>query len=164
MAYVCDFCGYRNSEIKEGGGMSDIAKKITFTADCEEDLNRDVFKSDTARLCIPQVGLDMEPGTLGSLYTTIEGLVAKVISELEEKNPFGKGDSATDKKFIEFLDKMRDIQNGKSFPVTIILDDANANCFIYNPNAPEPDPKIVFEEYERTDEQNDMLGISHMEV
>lgn len=23
MAFVCDFCGYRNSEIKEGGGMGD---------------------------------------------------------------------------------------------------------------------------------------------
>ena len=29
MAFVCDFCGYRNSEIKEGGGISEKGKKIT---------------------------------------------------------------------------------------------------------------------------------------
>ena len=26
MAFMCDFCGYRNSEIKEGGGTGEKAK------------------------------------------------------------------------------------------------------------------------------------------
>ena len=49
MAFVCDECGYRNSEIKEGGGMSDKAKKITFKVNEEKDLMRDVFKSATSK-------------------------------------------------------------------------------------------------------------------
>lgn len=48
MAFVCEQCGYRNSEIKEGGGIGEKAKKITFTCDEPELLNRDVFKSDSA--------------------------------------------------------------------------------------------------------------------
>lgn len=32
---------------------------------------------------------------MGSMYTTVEGLLAKVIEELDNTNPFGKGDSAT---------------------------------------------------------------------
>jgi len=48
MAFSCDYCGYRNSEIKEGGGISDKAKKITFKVTEESDLNRDVFKSATS--------------------------------------------------------------------------------------------------------------------
>ena len=106
MAFVCDECGYRNSEIKEGGGISAKAKRITFKVNNDRDLCRDVFKSGTARFSIPEVGLDMEPGTLGSLYTTTEGLVAKVIDEMKETNPFGRGDSAIDKKFTEFIEKL----------------------------------------------------------
>lgn len=49
MAFVCDHCGYRNSEIKEGGGIGDKAKKITFKVNEEKDLSRDVFKSGTAK-------------------------------------------------------------------------------------------------------------------
>jgi zinc finger protein len=75
MAFSCEFCGRRSSEIKHGGGMSDKATKITFTAKNERDLHRDIFKSDSCRVSIPEVGLDLEPGTRGSMYTTIEGLM-----------------------------------------------------------------------------------------
>ena len=30
MAFHCDYCGYRNSEIKEGGGVGEKSKRITF--------------------------------------------------------------------------------------------------------------------------------------
>ena len=82
MAFCCDYCGYRYSDIKEGGGISDKAKKITFKVKNDQDLCRDVFKSGTARFEIPEVGFDMEAGSLGGLYTTVEGLVAKLIEEL----------------------------------------------------------------------------------
>ena len=69
-----------------------------------------------------------------------------------------------DKKYLEFLDKLDDLKNGKNFPFTLILDDPSDNCFVYNPNAPLEDPKIVIEYYERSEEQNDDLGITHMNV
>lgn len=49
-------------------------------------------------------------------------------------------------------------------PFTFILDDPLSNCFIYNPQAPEDDPQIKIEIYERTWEQNDDLGINDMVV
>lgn len=52
MAFVCEHCGYRNSEIKEGGGIGDKAKKITFSVTEPDDLCRDLFKSDTAKFRI----------------------------------------------------------------------------------------------------------------
>ena len=42
------------------------------------------------------------------------------------------------------------------------MDDPLANCFIYNPNAPEDDPQIEVEIYDRTEEQNEDLGINDM--
>lgn len=103
------------------------------------------------------------PGTLGSMYTTVEGLLAKILDHLNEANPFGSGDSATNAKFIEFCEKLSQLQQGNQ-PFTVILDDPLSNCFIYNPNAPEDDPQIQVEIYERTDEQNEDLGINDMNV
>lgn len=163
MAFICDFCGYRNSEIKEGGGIAGQAKRITVDVSDPAYLNRDVFKSDTAGFSIPELGFDMGAGTLGSVYTTIEGLLAKLLSELEANNPFGQGDSAADNKFADFMARVQELKSGEK-PFTLVLDDAAGNCFVYNPNAPEADPKIKIEEYERTAEQNDELGISHMDV
>lgn len=163
MAFVCDECGYRNSEIKEGGGIGDKAKRITFKVNKEADLNRDVFKSGTSKLMIPEVGLDMDAGSLGSVYTTVEGLVVKLVEEFQEKNPFGVGDSRNDNKFLEFIKKLEDLKEAKT-PWTLILDDGADNCFIYNPYAPEDDPQITIDMYDRTDEQNDELGITHMNV
>ena len=80
MAFSCDICGYRNTEIKNGGGISDKATRIVFKVEKAEDLNRDCFKSDSCVLAIPEVDFAMAPGSLGSVYTTVEGLLDKVIS------------------------------------------------------------------------------------
>jgi len=163
MAFICDDCGYRNSEIKEGGGISDKAKKLTLNVSHPDLLNRDIFKSDTAKFTIKELGFDMEPGSLGSVYTTVEGLLVKLIDELTNNNPFGGGDSATDRKFLDFLDRLGEFKDGKK-PFTLILDDAADNCFIYNPDAPNEDPHVEVHIYERTAEQNDDLGIADMQT
>jgi zinc finger protein len=78
MAFSCDFCGYRNTEIKGGGGIAEKATKIVFKVETPDDMNRDIFKSDSCTLEIPEVDFAMAPGTLGSMYTTTEGLLDKV--------------------------------------------------------------------------------------
>jgi zinc finger protein len=164
MAFSCIECGHRSSEIKHGGGMSDKATKIVFTALGERDLHRDVFKSDSCELSIPEVGLEMSPGTQGSMYTTMEGLFDQTITHLKKANPFGSGDSKESKDFLAFIDKLTDYKDGKVFPFTIILDDPLSNCFIYNANAPEDCPQTKITVYERTHEQNEELGINQMNV
>jgi len=99
MAFSCDHCGWRSSEIKQGGGIPEKATKIVFTALGPEDLNRDVFKSDTVEVKLPDCGIELEPGTQGSMYTTVEGLFAQIIEHLDKTNPFGKGDSVDSKAF-----------------------------------------------------------------
>ena len=121
--------------------MGDKAKKITLKVKEPKDLNRDVFKSATAKFTIPELGFDMDSGSMGSLYTTVEGLIMKAHSELETNNPFGAGDSKDSDKFLEFLKKLSALRSG-TIPFTIILDDPADNCFVYNPFAPEDDPSI----------------------
>ena len=98
------------------------------------------------------------------MYTTVEGLLVKLHDSLKENNPFGIGDSSTNTKYLEFLTSINELKEFKRGPFTIIMDDAISNCFIYNPNAPEADPQIEIKVYERTEEQNDELGINDMNV
>jgi zinc finger protein len=57
MAFTCDECGYKNTEIKDGGGIPDKGKKIVFKVNEASDLNRDVFKAESCELMIPELDL-----------------------------------------------------------------------------------------------------------
>lgn len=164
MAFSCDECGHHDSEVKTGGNVSKNARKITLKCDNEEDLKRDVFKSDSAQLEIPEVGLELTPGTLGGVYSTVQGLIQKITENLKENNPFG-GDSDLDAKgkLEKFFADMKEIEDMKR-PFTLIIDDPLDDSFIQNPHHPHPDPKLVSLEYPRTAEQNEELGLTHMKI
>ena len=49
-------------------------------------------------------------------------------------------------------------------PFTIILDDPLANSYIQNLYAPDPDPNMTIEFYDRTFEQNEELGLNDIKV
>ena len=85
------------------------------------------------------------------MYTTVEGLLDKIVTHLEEVNPFGRGDSTSSDKFLGFLEELKKLRAGDK-PFTVVLDDPLSNCFIYNPSAPEEDPQIRVEVYDRTED------------
>jgi zinc finger protein len=93
MSFKCHHCGYKDTEVKIGGEISKTAKRITLSVTEAEDLNRDIFKSDTATVKIKEFDFEMMPGSLGSFYTTVEGLFGLIVDRLETSNPF-KGDSS----------------------------------------------------------------------
>jgi len=49
-------------------------------------------------------------------------------------------------------------------PFTLILDDPLANSYLQNLYAPDPDPNMEIELYDRTWEQNEDLGLNDMKV
>lgn len=53
------------------------------------------------------------------------------------------------------------MKNGE-MPFTLCIDDPMDNCFILNPYYPKKDPKVDIESYQRTEEQNDQLGITYL--
>ena len=166
MSFKCHHCGYKDTEVKIGGEVSPTAKKITLTVSDPEDLNRDIFKSDTAMVTIEEFDFEMLPGSLGSFYTTVEGLIGLIIDRLEKTNPF-RGDSAEVDRlanYQKFIQKMKEVQEGQHLPFVLEFDDPLDNCFVMNPNYPNEDPKVKVEIYKRTEEQEDELGILDMEV
>ncbi|KAL7716376.1 Zinc finger protein [Entamoeba marina] len=163
MAFSCDVCGYRSNEIKCGGGVPDKGKRITFVPRTQDDLSRSFLKSDTAFVKIPEIGIELEEGTLGSKFTTIEGFIQDIYNSFKDM-PFVQGDSAqaTDtERMKELLDSLKAIKN-MELPFSVVIDDPMANSYIQNPYVPSDDPCCIVEEYERTEEQNSDLGLTDM--
>jgi zinc finger protein len=166
MATTCDSCGYKSNEVKAGGAIAPKGKKITLKMTDEEDLSRDILKSETCALKIPEINLELTYGTLGGRFTTIEGLLDQIYDELDTKTPFTKGDSVTPErkhKFADFLQRLDEVKEMKR-EFTLILDDPLANSYLQNIYAPDPDPNMTIEEYERTFQQNEDFGINDMVV
>ncbi|KAM0682007.1 nucleolar zinc-finger protein [Mitosporidium daphniae] len=166
MATTCPVCNFKSSEIKTGGAISPLGRRITFSLQCPEDLSRDILKSETCSIFIPEIDLELAPGTLGGRFTTIEGLLVQIKEEMEERIPFALGDSATPKQTVRFQSLVQALSAvlNETKPVTIVIDDPLANSYLQSFFAPDPDPQIQVEDYERTEEQQDSLGLTHLSV
>ncbi|KAI6149746.1 zf-ZPR1-domain-containing protein [Pisolithus tinctorius] len=167
MSTNCENCGYRDNEVKSGAAISDKGKRITLRVEDREDLSRDILKSETCGLTIPEIDLALQPGTLGGRFTTVEGILEQVYEELSEK-VYTVGDSSTmvdedRQKFQDFLKQLKEITAAEK-PFTLILDDPLANSYLQNLYAPDPDPNMEIITYERTWQQNDELGLNDMKV
>jgi zinc finger protein len=165
MAFSCDKCGAKSREVKVGGETSEKAKRITLKVNHEDDLRRDLFKSETAIIKVPEIELELTLGDVGGIYTTVEGLVEQIHDHMKDNNPF-IGDSAQSElreKLDKFFEQLKNLQN-LAHPWTLILDDPMANCFIQNPFHPETDHKVEVEIYDRTWDQNEELGLNDMKT
>jgi len=76
----------------------------------------------------------MSAGTLGSKFTTIEGLLKDVSEQLNEVSPFAAGGDSEDKSKASHmkicLDKLKKIKDGQMLNVTIVLDDPSGNSYL----------------------------------
>lgn len=161
MASHCEKCGYRSNEVKSGTGFSEKGKKITLKVTNAEDLTRDVLKSETCSIEIPELDLETGSMAVSGKFTTVEGLLEDLKKMMIETNPFIGGDSETSDRLVQVGKRIDEFAKGNG-EFTLILDDANNNSFIQNFLAPKPDPYLTEVEYERTFEQNEELGLNDM--
>jgi len=163
MAFTCDKCGYRSNEVHPGGSYTDHGTKVTLRVKSPDDMSRSLLKSDTCTMTFPEIDLELGPGTLGSRFTTVEGMIDEILASFLS-NPFIVGDSAEDdqKQRLEKLTKsLKSFKTGK-VPFTLIMDDPMSNSHIQNPLYPEKDPQLDEEPYKLTWEQMEEFGINNM--
>lgn len=172
MSTVCDSCGYRSNDVKTGGEIPELGEKITLHVKASADLGRDILKSETCGLECPELKLSVNPGTLGGRFTTVEGLLTQVRNDLHGQifEADGKnhgGDSlATEEKsqWDEFFDGLDTAIRGDR-PFTVVLTDPFASSYVQPlVDPPAPDPSIKRENYTRTDEEEEELGLKDMKV
>ncbi|KAE9384652.1 Method: conceptual translation supplied by author [Gymnopus androsaceus JB14] len=85
MSTNCDRCRYRDNEVKSGAAISEQGKRMILKVEDSEDLSRDILKSETAGLTIPEIDLVLTHGTFGGRFTTLEEILEQVYEELSEK-------------------------------------------------------------------------------
>ena len=59
---------------------------------------------------MPELELELQPGTLGGRFNTIEGLLTAVKEQLSGQNPFVTGDSASGTKMGEFIENLTKVR------------------------------------------------------
>ncbi|OAA49012.1 zinc finger protein zpr1 [Beauveria brongniartii RCEF 3172] len=173
MSTVCGDCGYRSNDVKTGGEIPEEGEVITLIVEDNVDLARDILKSETCGLECPELQLQVNPGTLGGRFTTVEGLLTQVRNDLhgqifDANGQSGQGgDSVVSSDrtqwdtFFEGLDAA--IRGDKKF--SVILTDPFASSFVQPlVDPPAPDPKITRTKYKRTIEEEEELGLGDMKV
>ncbi|CAO1601425.1 nucleolar zinc-finger protein [Xanthoria calcicola] len=171
-AVMCTECNYRASDVKTGGEIPRLGKRIYLDVRDPLDLRRDILKSETCYLKIDEIDVEVAPGTMGGRFTTVEGLLTQIrddtkgtVFDTDDVEARG-GDSMTEPKrqaWTRFFDKL-DMAIKGELQYTILLEDPLANSYVQNPWAPEPDERLREEEYKRSQEVEDDLGLSDMKT
>ncbi|KAH9251068.1 hypothetical protein BASA81_011128 [Batrachochytrium salamandrivorans] len=167
MAFTCEECGFRDTEIKGGGAITTHGRRDTLHClDPKIDLARDLIKSDTAGVTIPEIEVELTHGSLGGMYTTVEGLVLRMKESIFGNRLF-QGDSQEQERTNRFtqLEHQLDEMLAGNLPFTLVLSDPLANSYIYSPyDPPSSDPRLTTESYERSWEEDEELGLHDMLV
>lgn len=178
MSTVCEHCGYTTREVKTGGAIPDQGQRITLQVESVADLSRDILKSETCALKSPELGLEVQPGTLGGRFTTVEGLLTQVRDQLHGQifdigsrsggESLAAGDSMPAEakhKWEEFFAKLGQAIKAK-ITFSIVLEDPLANSYVQSlaEEGNGHDGQMAKEYYERTKEEIDDLGLADMKT
>ncbi|PFH55818.1 hypothetical protein XA68_17572 [Ophiocordyceps unilateralis] len=168
MSTVCDDCGYRSNDVKTGGEIPPRGERLTLSVNGPTDLARDILKSESCQLSCPELKLQVNPGTLGGRFTTVEGLLTQVRNDLHGHMFGDGGDSlAQDERdnwsaFFRRLDQaIAGEESSSSF--TLVLSDPLAASFIQPlADPPSDDTSLRREAYDRSAQEDDELGLNDM--
>ena len=168
----CEHCGYRTNDVKTGGEVPQFGKRTTLHVQDREDLSRDLLKSENCTLRVPECKVEIAPGTMGGRFTTVEGILTQMRDDLHrdifdtDRPEEETGDSMSSEKRYEWEDFFTTLDNAISgkMAFTLILSDPLDNSYIQSLQAPDTDPKLVVEQYMRSEEELEELGLAEMKT
>ncbi|XP_017042054.1 zinc finger protein ZPR1 [Drosophila ficusphila] len=165
MATVCGSCGHKTNEVKSGGGVEPQGVRFRVQIASKEDLTRDVLKSETCSLSIPELDLEVGPHALCGRFTTVEGLLAAMRDQLDGTFFHDSADETAKQQMQRFLETFDDVSNLKRV-ITLVLEDPAGNTYVQSlsDDDAEPDDKLVVERYDRSFEDNEELGLNDMKT
>ena len=120
-------------------------------------------QSDSCKITIPELSFEVTSGTLGSRFTTLEALLVQIRDQIQA-NPFLAGDTRTSHaEFDAFIARLNDVIECKEL-VTVVMEDPLGLSYLQNVYAPDKDPNMEVEEYERGWEENEEWGLNDMKT
>nr|XP_012226271.1 PREDICTED: zinc finger protein ZPR1 isoform X1 [Linepithema humile] len=165
MATLCESCGHRTNEVKSGSGIEPQGVKIEVTITGKEDFSRDLLKSETCDMEIPELELEAGPAVLGGRFTTVEGIIVSMKEQLSSSTAFTGDSSDPDivQRMKAFIAQLDEVLNGKK-KVTLVLDDPAGNSYVQSLSGDGPDDRLKITKYDRSFDQNEELGFNDMKV
>ena len=166
----CQACGYHTTDVKTGGEIPEKGKRIWLEVKTAEDLRRDILKSESCLLKIPECKIEVVPGTMGGRFTTVEGLLAQIrddlkgsIFDMDAEDVPDSMPAEKKKAWGEFFAQM-DRAVKAEMPYTVLLEDPLGSSYCQSFGEPGQDPQIREEDYERTAEEEQELGLADMKT
>ena len=167
----CESCNYRTADVKTGGEVPEKGKRIYLIVKGPDDLSRDILKSETCLFKIPECKLEVEPGSLGGRFTTVEGLITDVRDDLkgsifgdsDEDSTADSMDAEKKTAWLAFFSQIDKAIAGET-EFTVIMEDPLAASYCQELAEPGEDPNVRSEEYERTEEEEEHLGLKDMKT
>lgn len=165
MATFCESCGHRTNEVKSGSGIEPQGVRIEVMVTGKKDFSRDLLKSETCDMEIPEFELEVGPATLGGRFTTVEGIIIAIKEQLSSSISFigDSSDLETTKRMKTFIAHLEEVLDGQR-KVTLVLDDPAGNSYVQSLSDDGPDDRLKITKYDRSFEQNEELGLNDMKV
>ncbi|HII01419.1 TPA: ZPR1 zinc finger domain-containing protein [Methanosarcinaceae archaeon] len=121
--------------------------RYELTVESPEDLDARVIRSTSGTIHIPEMGIDIEPGTVSDSYiTNIEGVLQRVRNVLEMAGRWAKDDEERLARSQELLCMLDEVLEGKR-TITVIIEDPMGNSAIISKKVREC--KLTKEEVEK---------------
>lgn len=157
MSFECTHCNTINNELQSVSDMQPKGVRYNVTCTKDEDLQRQIVKTEWSEIKIPEIEFEVkrQPG----LVTTIEGILERAeagMKQMLEMNP--DLDEENREKVKAFLAKLMKCKLMMQ-DFTFILDDPSGNSYVQSLTAPSIDPSLEIIHYNRTRDQNLLLGI-----
>lgn len=128
-----------------------------------KDLDRQIIKSDSATVRIPEIDFEIPPLTQKGEISTLEGFLstaAKNLGLYQDERMQQLPEVGI--KVAEVILALTRYSMGESLPFTVVVSDPAGNSFIENPTAPTKDPHIQTSYFFRTAAQDISLGCAYI--
>ncbi|KAL9597174.1 MAG: hypothetical protein Q9179_004354, partial [Wetmoreana sp. 5 TL-2023] len=157
MSFACDQCGFKNTEVQSAGQIQERGAKYILKVTDEEDIQRQIVKSDTGVFRLEDLDIEMPAGH--SQLTNVEGVLLEILKDLESGQRKRKQEEPELwEKIDAIVQQLLKMTLNQKFPFTITLDDSSGNSWI-EPSPKDKDLKYQRTEYPRTATQNAELGL-----
>ncbi len=121
--------------------------RYELTVESPEDLDARVIRSTSGTIRIPEMGINIEPGTVSDSYiTNIEGVLQRVRDVLKMAGRWVKDDEERFSRSQELLCMLEEVLEGKR-TITVIIEDPMGNSAIISKKVREC--KLTKEEIEK---------------
>eukprot|EP00607_Mallomonas_marina_P008812 CAMPEP_0182417476 /NCGR_PEP_ID=MMETSP1167-20130531/1966_1 /TAXON_ID=2988 /ORGANISM="Mallomonas Sp, Strain CCMP3275" /LENGTH=289 /DNA_ID=CAMNT_0024591091 /DNA_START=310 /DNA_END=1175 /DNA_ORIENTATION=+ len=164
-SFKCEECGYQNNEVTFGGSIQPKGCRYELEVTVSEDLNRQLIKSDSSSIRVPEIDFEIPPGTQRGAISTIEGFLSTASRSLSLfQAQRMKEQPEVGEKVAQIILSLSRMSRGEYLPFTVIVEDPAGNCFIENPHAPQRDNRLHHSIFTRSKEQDELLGLSESDT